>query len=47
VEVDRAVALAPQIEALLKQGKQERGFAQDSFAALATLMESAFDGDGR
>jgi flagellum-specific ATP synthase len=39
-EVDRAVALAPQIEALLKQGKQERGFAQESFAALAALMET-------
>ncbi|WP_375195255.1 flagellar protein export ATPase FliI [Sphingobium sp.] len=40
-EVDRAVALAPKIEALLKQGKQERGYAQDSFAALAALMETS------
>jgi flagellum-specific ATP synthase len=39
VEVDRAVALAPRIEDLLKQGKQDRGFAQESFEALAALME--------
>ncbi|MGH6744556.1 flagellar protein export ATPase FliI [Novosphingobium sp.] len=38
-EVDRAVALAPRIEDLLKQGKQDRGFAQESFDALAALME--------
>lgn len=38
-EVDRAVALAPRIEDLLKQGKQDRGFAQESFEALAALME--------
>ncbi|MDF2637894.1 MAG: flagellum-specific synthase FliI [Novosphingobium lindaniclasticum] len=38
-EVDRAVALAPRIENLLKQGKQDRGFAQESFEALAALME--------
>jgi len=37
-EVDRAVALAPRIETLLKQGKQERGFAQESFANLAALV---------
>ena len=37
-EVDRAVALAPQIETLLNQGKQERGFAQQSFADLAALV---------
>lgn len=39
-EVDRAVALAPRIEALLKQGKQDRGFTQDSFARLAALLET-------
>jgi flagellum-specific ATP synthase len=39
-EVDRAVALAPKIEALLKQGKNERGFAQESFAALAAIVEN-------
>jgi len=38
-EVDRAVALAPRIEELLKQGKQDRGYAEESFAALAALME--------
>mgnify|MGYP003582282828 FL=1 len=40
-EVDRAVAVAPRIEALLKQGKQERSFAQESFAQLAALLEAA------
>ncbi|MPS71230.1 MAG: flagellar protein export ATPase FliI [Novosphingobium sp.] len=37
-EVDRAVAVAPMIEELLKQGKGERGFAQESFEMLAALM---------
>ncbi|WP_324696791.1 flagellar protein export ATPase FliI [Novosphingobium aerophilum] len=37
-EVDRAVAVAPMIEELLKQGKGERGFAQESFEMLASLM---------
>lgn len=37
-EVDRAVALAPRIEALLCQGKEDRGHAGDSFAALAALV---------
>ena len=39
-EVDRAVAVAPRIEALLKQGRQERGFAEESFAALTALLEN-------
>lgn len=39
-EVDRAVALAPRIEAMLKQGKQERGFTQDNFVRLAALLET-------
>ena len=38
-EVDQAVHLAPQIEALLKQGKNERGYAAESFAALAAILE--------
>lgn len=38
-EVDRAVAVAPQIEALINQGKHERGVATDSFAQLAALLE--------
>jgi flagellum-specific ATP synthase len=37
-EVDRAVDLAPKIEALLNQGKDERAQAEEGFAALASLM---------
>ena len=37
-EVDDAIRLAPQIEALLKQGKDDRGHAGESFAALARLV---------
>ncbi len=40
-EVDRAIALAPQIEALLTQTKQDQGTPQDSFAQLAALLEMA------
>jgi flagellum-specific ATP synthase len=40
-EVDRAIALAPRIEALLTQSKQDRGDLADSFAALATILEDA------
>lgn len=40
-EVDRAIALAPQIEALLTQTKQDRGTPEDSFARLAALLEVA------
>ncbi|WP_184017350.1 flagellar protein export ATPase FliI [Sphingobium boeckii] len=38
-EVDRAVRLAPQIEALLNQAKDARRFSEDGFAALAALVE--------
>ncbi|WP_404367643.1 flagellar protein export ATPase FliI [Sphingomonas sp. MMS24-J45] len=38
-EVDRAIALAPQIETLLTQTKQDRGDLSDSFAALGAIME--------
>ena len=40
-EVDQAIALAPQIEALLKQGKGDRGHAAASFAALDALFAPA------
>lgn len=39
-EVDRAVALAPQIETLLTQGKRDQGHAGESFAALGAILES-------
>ncbi|MGN6374399.1 MAG: flagellar protein export ATPase FliI [Sphingomonas sp.] len=38
-EVDAAVRIAPEIEALLTQGKDDRGSAAAGFAALATLLE--------
>ena len=38
-EVDRAVALAPRIEALLSQGKGDRGDPEAAFAALRQLLE--------
>jgi flagellum-specific ATP synthase len=37
-EVDNAVALAPQIEALINQGKNEQGNADADFAALAMIV---------
>lgn len=37
-EVDRAVELAPQIEALLNQRKDARGHSAEAFAALADLL---------
>ena len=40
-DVDEAVRLAPQIEALLKQTKDERGHADDTFAALSAMLELA------
>lgn len=43
-EVDRAVALAPQIEALLSQDKNDREHAEIAFAALADIL--AADGAG-
>jgi flagellum-specific ATP synthase len=41
-EVDEAVALAPRIEAMLQQGRDERVSLGEGFAALARAME--FDG---
>lgn len=38
-EVDEAMRLAPQIETLLTQGKNERTFAAQSFDALAAILE--------
>lgn len=38
-EVDRAVLVAPAIEALLNQPKNMRGDGQESFASLAALLE--------
>ncbi len=40
-EVDRAIALAPRIEALVGQGKEDRGDPATAFAELATLIEGA------
>jgi flagellum-specific ATP synthase len=37
-DVDLAIALAPQIEILLKQGKADRGRAAGSFEALAEIL---------
>lgn len=39
-EVDDAIRLAPQIEQLLKQGKGDRGYSDDTFGALAAMLES-------
>jgi flagellum-specific ATP synthase len=39
-EVDRAIALAPQIEALLSQGKDTPGTRAESFAALEKILET-------
>jgi flagellum-specific ATP synthase len=39
-EVDAAIHLAPQIEALLTQTKAMRGSTADSFAQLAAIMEN-------
>ncbi len=40
-EVDTAIRLAPTIEGLLKQGKQDRGRADEIFADLNALIEGA------
>lgn len=40
-EVDRAVAVAPQIEAMLTQGKSDRGHAEQAFDDLNALVEAA------
>ena len=37
-EVDEAIRLAPAIEALLKQGKGDRGRADETFTALAAML---------
>jgi flagellum-specific ATP synthase len=37
-EVDRAVALAPQIETLINQGKHDQGNADADFTALAAIV---------
>ena len=42
-EVDRAIALAPKIETLLKQGKQDQGFRAENFAALAEILATPTD----
>ena len=39
-----AGTLAPRIEAVLAQGKGERGTVEGAFAALAAAMEDAGDG---
>ena len=43
--VDEALCLAPRIEAVLAQGKGERGTVEDAFAALAAAMEEDGGGD--
>jgi len=40
-EVDRAMALAPHIETLLQQSRQDQGQSHAAFAALATIMAEA------
>ena len=39
-EVDQAIELAPAIETLLTQGKQDRGHADATFAALSEMLDS-------
>ncbi|MCO6414899.1 flagellar protein export ATPase FliI [Siccirubricoccus sp. KC 17139] len=41
--VDEAIRLAPRIEAMLGQGKGERGTVESAFAALAAAMEETAD----
>ncbi|MFC3215270.1 hypothetical protein [Novosphingobium panipatense] len=38
-EVDRAVALAPRIEDLLRQDQRDRSFVAADFAALRSILE--------
>ena len=38
-EVDRALAVVPQLEALLNQGKSERGYRDEIFAALSRIID--------
>jgi flagellum-specific ATP synthase len=42
--VDEALRLAPRIEAVLAQGKGERGTVEGAFAALAAAMGEGEDG---
>ncbi|HUD31185.1 MAG TPA: flagellar protein export ATPase FliI [Novosphingobium sp.] len=42
-EVDRAIALAPRIESLLRQDRRERSFAERDFDALAAILEDAYE----
>jgi flagellum-specific ATP synthase len=44
-DVDRAIALAPLIENLLKQGKGDRGYAGESFGALAEILGAEILGE--
>jgi flagellum-specific ATP synthase len=44
-DVDRAVALAPRIEALLNQGKNDQGHAEAAFAELAAILAGEASGD--
>jgi flagellum-specific ATP synthase len=44
-DVDRAIALAPRIETLLKQTKSDRGFSGESFAALSQILEPEIPGE--
>ena len=44
-EVDRAVALAPQIEAMLNQGKNDEGNADAAFAALGEIVALSMEMD--
>jgi flagellum-specific ATP synthase len=41
--VDEAIRLAPRIEAILAQGKGERGTIEGAFAALAAALEDSAD----
>lgn len=43
-EIDRAIALMPQIEAVLAQGKDERSSIADSFAALTQALTQGVSG---
>jgi flagellum-specific ATP synthase len=40
-EIDRAVAIAPQIETMLRQGKDDQGDCAAGFAMLAAMLEQA------
>jgi flagellum-specific ATP synthase len=45
-EVDRAIALAPAIEALLNQRKNDQGTRIESFAALAEILATPTEPEG-